>query len=1072
MPYKLTRTTPANLPWGKSVQFNGINQYLSAPNNAAFQFGTGDFTIECWMNCSNFGTTSSYNRVLCVGSTHMLGTGTGAEFVIFASSSNTPGGITYNLAGNAGNINPTITGSNSAMTTNRWYHLAMTRQSGTMYGFIDGGLLSSVTNTASISGTSGVSIGAALSTSSYFSGSISNVRILKGTALYTASFTPLNSPLNVVANTSLLACHDTSFKDGSVNNFTITTSGTPSISTATPFVVSAKSVLFNGSTQYLTAPDNTAFNFGSSNFTIECWVNLSNYTSAQSIFTKRNVATTDTTEVQFYVFSNGLTLYVSNGTTWVINGVASTAGSFISNAWNHIALTRNGTEFAGYINGTKSVFGTSAATLVTNATSIAISSDQVSSWRNGVNGYVSNYRIVKGTALYTASFTALAEPLTSVASCSLLTCNSATIVDSSTNNFAITNNNTATVSSLVPFNVVGYGYKFKNANNIASVLAGTQKAIFGYGSTGTNTAITNLVSNTGVVATDTAGVGTARYHLAAAGYGNDKAIFGYGVVTTYSSLTNLVSNTGVVATDTTGVGTARAYLAAAGYGIDKAIFGYGADNSNAFSITNKVSNTGVVATDTGGVGTGRYWPAAAGYGIDKAIFGYGSSGGFVSMTNKVSNTGVVATDTTGVGSARYNLAAAGYGTDKALFGYGDANGVAVSMTNKVSNTGIVATDTTGVGTSRHQLAAAGYGSDKAIFGYGYTSVVLSMTNLVSNTGVVSTDTTGVGTSRSVLAAAGFSITTVPAPSGMNFKKVFADPIALSATQKAIFGYGYTTVNVSMTNLVSNTGVVANDTTGVGTARGYLAAAGYGTDKAIFGYGDNGVVTFYSMTNLVSNTGVVATDTTGVGTARSYLAAAGYGSDKAIFGYGYTTGTVSITNLVSNTGVVATNTTGVGTARNNLAAAGYGTNKAIFGYGSTTGGLGGNVSVTNLVSNTGVVATDTTGVGTARLALAAAGYGSDKAIFGYGQQSGGYSSMTNLVSNTGVVATDTTGVGTVRQGLAAAGYGSDKAIFAYGIGAGAVLSMSNLVSNTGVVATDTTGVGTARQYTKAAGYSLT
>jgi hypothetical protein len=69
-----------------------------------------------------------------------------------------------------------------------------------------------------------------------------------------------------------------------------------------------------------------------------------------------------------------------------------------------------------------------------------------------------------------------------------------------------------------------------------------------------------------------------------------------------------------------------------------------------------------------------------------------------------------------------------------------------------------------------------------------------------------------------------------------------------------------------------------------------------------------------------------------------------------------------------------------------------------------------------------VATDTTGVGTDRFGPAAAGYGSDKAIFGYGATSGGvYVSMTNLVSNTGVVATNTTGVGTTRYQLAAAGY---------------------------------------------------
>ena len=86
------------------------------------------------------------------------------------------------------------------------------------------------------------------------------------------------------------------------------------------------------------------------------------------------------------------------------------------------------------------------------------------------------------------------------------------------------------------------------------------------------------------------------------------------------------------------------------------------------------------------------------------------------------------------------------------------------------------------------------------------------------------------------------------------------------------GSGYTTI----TNLVSNQGVVATDTTGVGTGRSGLAAAGYGGDKAIFGYGYNGS-TFTAVTNLVSNAGVVATDTTGVGTARNWLAAASYSS---------------------------------------------------------------------------------------------------------------------------------------------------------------------------------------------------
>jgi hypothetical protein len=175
----------------------------------------------------------------------------------------------------------------------------------------------------------------------------------------------------------------------------------------------------------------------------------------------------------------------------------------------------------------------------------------------------------------------------------------------------------------------------------------------------------------------------------------------------------------------------------------------------------------------------------------------------------------------------------------------------------------------------------------------------------------------------------------------------------------------------MTNLVSSTGVVAADTPGVGTAREGIASAGYGGDKAIFGFG------IVPVTNLVSNTGVVATNTPFVGTARTQPTGAGYGGDKAIFGFGVFPNTpvvyYSITNLVSNTGVVATNTPGVGTGRYGLAAAGYGGDKALFGFGFNPAPL----SITNLVSNTGVVAADTPGVpgATARFQLAAAGYSS-------------------------------------------------------------------------------------------------
>ena len=61
--------------------------------------------------------------------------------------------------------------------------------------------------------------------------------------------------------------------------------------------------------------------------------------------------------------------------------------------------------------------------------------------------------------------------------------------------------------------------KYTNRSNVDTILSGTQKALFGYGNNDvSNVSMTNLVSNTGVVATDTTGVGTARYALAAEGF--------------------------------------------------------------------------------------------------------------------------------------------------------------------------------------------------------------------------------------------------------------------------------------------------------------------------------------------------------------------------------------------------------------------------------------------------------------------------------------------------------------------------------------------------------------------------
>ena len=276
----------------------------------------------------------------------------------------------------------------------------------------------------------------------------------------------------------------------------------------------------------------------------------------------------------------------------------------------------------------------------------------------------------------------------------------------------------------------------------------------------------------------------------------------------------------------------------------------------------------------------------------------------------------------------------------------------------------------------------------------------------------------------------------------------------------IFAYGSDGSATAVSNLVSSTGVVASDTSGVGTARYKLRGASYGGDKGIFAYGNTGSVT--AISNLVSNAGVVATDVTGVGTARYGPAACEYGTDTAIFAYGWTTTYVSMSNLVSDAGVVASDVTGVGTDKKALAACSYGGDKGIFCYGEGTGGSGGGtLNARNLVSNAGVVAADVSGAGTIRADLAACEYGYDKGIFGFGNPAGtGYLGVTNLVTNVGVVGTDVAAVGTARREIEACDYGYDKGIFAFGT-TGSLTAVSNLVSNAGVVAADVSGVGTAR-----------
>ena len=99
---------------------------------------------------------------------------------------------------------------------------------------------------------------------------------------------------------------------------------------------------------------------------------------------------------------------------------------------------------------------------------------------------------------------------------------------------------------------------------------------------------------------------------------------------------------------------------------------------------------------------------------------------------------------------------------------------------------------------------------------------------------------------------------------------------------AVFAFGGPS---TISNLVTNTGILGSDVTNAGiSSRRGTGGASYGGDKGIFGFGQLASVSYTNISTLVSNTGVLASNTAGVGTARGRLAACGYGTDTAIFGY--------------------------------------------------------------------------------------------------------------------------------------------------------------------------------------------
>lgn len=203
-----TSTTQKKFGSG-ALYLNGSSDYLTTPNNADFNFSTGDFTIDCWLYPTSI---NSLNAV----------------FDKYDASNGT-----WQVAISSGKMNIYIrratplnyTSSLTSLTLNAWNHCAWVRNNGTIYLYLNGINVGSVSATDNLDSTCIVTIGRQGNQSSYyFPGYIDEMRVSKGIARWTSNFTPpaapaspagFGVPLNLTNNGSVTFSSDGASFNGS-----------------------------------------------------------------------------------------------------------------------------------------------------------------------------------------------------------------------------------------------------------------------------------------------------------------------------------------------------------------------------------------------------------------------------------------------------------------------------------------------------------------------------------------------------------------------------------------------------------------------------------------------------------------------------------------------------------------------------------------------------------------------------------------------------------------------------------------------------------------------------------------
>jgi len=424
--------------YATSAYFNGSNAYFEVNNNGSdFAFGSGDFTVEFWINTNNNPTNGEF----------LFGIrppGSDTNFFI-----TTEGGLNGGSGG--GPIFHSSTGNyniytDTTLNDGKWHHLALCRTSGVVSFFMDGILLGTQADTSNYGGINNRPLIGANDyspTVQFFNGFMQDLRVYKGIGKYTSNFV-LPGPI-VDDNTVLLLHFDNNTSDYSAAGNTISMIGTPSYSSSGEFGSAYQFTNTQGNFPYVdpsSANFGTNFNFSAANFTIEGWVNLGTvgggvlWSSGQTF---------NANGWSFGV-GGGISLFYLNGSNYTLSNNPLLPYPAVDNSWHHVAMVRNGTAMQVFVDGKVVATDMNMPTMPYQSNlPFAIGSIYcTNSFASGAgmkNTLIDEVR-VSNVARYTPNTVVVpTSAFTSDAFTSLLLHLDGSLTDSSSNNFTVTTDN-------------------------------------------------------------------------------------------------------------------------------------------------------------------------------------------------------------------------------------------------------------------------------------------------------------------------------------------------------------------------------------------------------------------------------------------------------------------------------------------------------------------------------------------------------------------------------------------------------------------------------------------------------